>query len=69
MSKLIERLRAHQSGTPHGSCQDCYANVMEDAADEIERLRKVLQAIHEHLAHDDDCPTLLQALAQSALEG
>jgi hypothetical protein len=42
MSDLIERLRAHQSGHSHGSCQDCYANIMDDAADEIEKLRIAL---------------------------
>lgn len=42
MSDIVERLRDHKISMHHGGCQDCYDLVMEDAADEIERLRAAL---------------------------
>ena len=36
---IVERLRSHAPSMGYGGCQDCYSLVMDDAADEIERLR------------------------------
>jgi hypothetical protein len=40
---IVERLRSHAPSMGYGGCQDCYDLVMEDAADEIERLRAQIQ--------------------------
>ena len=37
--ELIASLRANESSPHHGGCQNCYGARMDDAADEIERLR------------------------------
>ena len=43
--ELVERLRAHTGSVGVGGCQDCYAWLMDDAADRIEALEKVLHLI------------------------
>jgi hypothetical protein len=35
---IVERLRSNYASPHHGGCQNCYGIVMDDAADEIERL-------------------------------
>ncbi len=40
MSELVTSLRDHAPGFHHGTCMDCHGTVMDDAADEIERLQK-----------------------------
>ncbi len=45
MSNLVDRLRDHHPGLGHGTCMDCHGTVMDDAADEIERLRGALEEI------------------------
>jgi deferrochelatase/peroxidase EfeB len=42
---IVELLRDHAPGLGHGTCADCYANTMELAADEIERLQAALKQI------------------------
>ena len=39
MTDIVERLRTHEVSKHHGGCADCYGTVMDEAADEIERLR------------------------------
>jgi hypothetical protein len=50
MSDLVERLRDHRPGLTHGTCMDCHATVMDEAADEIERLASdgATMALHLH---------------------
>ena len=35
---IVDRLRSNYASPHHGGCQNCYGIVMDDAADEIERL-------------------------------
>lgn len=39
---IIQRLRDHEPGFSHGSCQDCYSTVMDGAADLIEKMGNLL---------------------------
>ena len=49
MNDIVTSLRAHK-GSAY-MCQDCYGSTMDDAADEIENLRRLLK---ELLADIDD---------------
>lgn len=49
MSYLVERLRDHRPGLGHGTCMDCHGTVMDDAADEIERLARERAELALHL--------------------
>jgi hypothetical protein len=42
---LVDQLRDNQGQGHAGGCQGCFHNVMDDAADEIERLRKALSDV------------------------
>ena len=43
MSDIVQQLRAHRASDY--ACQDCYGWVMDEAADRIEELMKVLEQI------------------------
>ena len=49
MSDLVERLRDHRPGLGHGTCMDCHGTIMDDAADEIERLARERAELALHL--------------------
>jgi hypothetical protein len=58
VTDIVERLRGNYASPHHGGCQNCYGTVMDDAADEIERLRRrvvVLEMIIRQDLHPDDC--------------
>lgn len=46
---IVERLRSNYASPHHGGCQNCYGIVMDDAADEIERLSERVLAYKELL--------------------
>lgn len=42
---IVVQLGQHEMGLGPGTCQDCYSSTMDRAADEIRRLRAVLEHI------------------------
>jgi hypothetical protein len=61
MSNLVERLRSHEISPHHGGCADCYGTIMDEAADEIERLSA------KWIAETRNNAEMLEALKRCAL--
>ena len=56
---IVERLRDHEISRHHGGCADCYGFVMDDGADEIDRLRAELASARK----------ALEEIKQATIEG
>jgi hypothetical protein len=64
---LVTRLRGHEMSMFHDGCADCYATVMDDAADEIVALRERVKIRDEMIVHLREDLRKADALLSDAL--